>query len=179
MALFYRGITRAMLIMALAISAAGEEGSIERLQGLDRVSSEQGWQILQATYDLGKIPKGPTQTSVLAHTAGGTRLLTMASATPGRQPGTVTFTVAPLPSPDSSNAALRQKLQADLAENQRYFRNAAIIETVAIVVCAGTIVARTPIAIPACAAVVVLGVGMVGKHSEIQEIKNQLKKLGN
>jgi len=79
--------------------------------------------------------------------------------------------------PQPSEEALREKLQADLADKQRWLRLGAMLETIAVVGCVGGIAARSSsMWVRSCGAAVPLGAGLIFTYSEIRRIKHQLQK---
>jgi hypothetical protein len=86
--------------------------------------------------------------------------------------------VAPA-SPKPSNEALRQQLEAELAEQQKRLRLLAVLETMAIAGCiAGIAAGKFGIWIRACGAAVPLGAVMIHQYLEMREITQQLHHLG-
>lgn len=82
-------------------------------------------------------------------------------------------------SPKPSNEALRQQLEADLAEQQKRLRLLAVLETMAIAGCIGGIAARiSSLWVRACGAAVPLGAVGIHLYLEMREITRQLHELG-
>ncbi|MBI2158625.1 MAG: hypothetical protein HYV94_05580 [Candidatus Rokubacteria bacterium] len=74
--------------------------------------------------------------------------------------------------------ALRPKLEADLAEQQKRLRLLAVLETVAIVGCLGGIAARmSSMWVRACGAALPLGAIMIQLYLETREIARRLHGL--
>jgi len=124
MVIVSRSVIRALLVMSLANSAAGEDASLEPLQRL-----------------------------------------------------AATLAVVEPASPTLSEEARREKLQADLADKQRWLRLGAMLETIAVVGCVGGIAARSSsMWVRSCGAAVPLGAGLIFTYSEIRRIKHRLQK---